>query len=100
MKEFSKIWSIKEEWECFIIMKLRISIKFRNNNNINKTNKEKLEKIKLVEILLVVVRVDQVTYPILHCTLILRQNMMELSQKVQFEELTEGVQKKEEDLKM
>jgi hypothetical protein len=46
MKELSKIWSIKEEWECFIIMKLRISIKFRNNNNINKTNKEKLEKIR------------------------------------------------------
>jgi hypothetical protein len=46
MKELSKIWSIKDEWECFIIMKLKISIKFRNNYNIKKTNKEKLEKIK------------------------------------------------------
>ncbi len=47
-----------------------------------------------------VVKEDQVTCPILHCTLILRQNMTELYQKVQFEELMEDVQKKEEDLKM
>jgi hypothetical protein len=46
IKELSKICSIKEEWECYIIIKLKINIKYKRNKNTKKTNKEKPEKIK------------------------------------------------------